>query len=869
MQHRPGGRREAMDELPIFEIQSTLVELLAQGNRAIVTAPTGSGKSTQVPQILLDTCGMPGRLLVLQPRRLAARMLAERVSAERREPLGQTVGFITRFERAVSPATRICFITEGVLLRLLLQDRQLRGVSAVVFDEFHERNLAGDIGLAVTKQVQESTRSDLKVVIMSATLAVDVLQRYLESCPLLQTEGRAHPVDISYLSKPSRAELWDVASLSVQQVLSGSAEGDLLVFMPGAYEIRRTIEACRRVRSPARVTFMPLYGDLPPRLQGQVMAAASARKVVVATNIAETSLTIPGVRHVIDSGFARVNRYDTGRAFNMLVLEPISRASADQRSGRAGREAPGTCRRLWTLAEQQRRHAYTDPEVQRVDLAEALLVLTSLGYRDLHAFDWVERPSDVAVESATLLLVTLGALEATDLALTDKGRELARIPAHPRLAVLMRDAARRGRLEEGAMVAAILSERPMAVTARGGRSTLRDSVDNVLPEDTSRSPSTPTPTARSSIRSDFFALMNALRQAHAARFESGVCARLGIHGSAAGQVWRTYELLLRVGRRLELGADMATGSGEEVARSLLRAFPDRLARRRDRGTLLCDLRDGRRAELARASTVRDADLLVAAEIREVGGRQERTHPLLTLVTEVREEWLRDEFPEQWQTVEETVWDERTRQVLRRRCVSCLGVVLEQTVSPAVDLEQAAAILAERVKSGELKLRGLTQEVDLWLDRVRWVREVFPERGLIAYDEMDMDVILREVCAGATRYKQIKDRPCLDLVRHALSWDDQQFVETMAPPCVRLPGGMKMRLSYKPGQAARGRARIQDLYDLQETPRVADGRNGVLIDILAPNMRTFQVTEDMAGFWRNTYPKAKKELARRYPKHEWR
>ncbi len=847
--------------LPIHELRGRLRTTLAEWDRVVVTAPTGSGKSTQIPQMLAEDCCGPGRILVLQPRRLAARMLAVRVAEERGVSLGGEVGYQTRFDSAVSDETRICFITEAILLRRILSDGALRGVAAVVFDEFHERSLASDVGLALARAVLEHERPDLKIVVMSATLAAEPVCDYLGQCPHLHAEGRCYPVEVSYLRRPLRGDVWDAASGALADVLRTGVAGDVLVFMPGVYEIRRTAEACGRLGSSERFAVMPLYGDLGRQEQQRVMAACETRKVIVATNIAETSLTIPGVRHVIDCGLARVSRYDSGRGVNMLVTETISRSSADQRSGRAGREAPGTCRRLWSDGEHRLRPAHTDAEVRRVDLAETVLLLVSLGHGDPAAFPWFEAPPAASLENAVSLLRELRLVTGTLLSLTELGHRAIRIPAHPRLSTLMCHADGVGCFEEAALAAAILSERPLPVTRKGGRGTLRDAVRN-----------TPGGAAadreREHMPSDLFALFHALHQAERAHFSRDACSRLGISGVAARDVWRTFRALVAAGRRHGLGASRGVRDTEGFLMSVLLAFPDHLARRCDSGSLMCELRGGKRGELARVSTVRGHDLLVAGEMREVP-RSGSTRPLLSLVSAVRREWLEQLFPESWLEEEATEWDSRRRQVVLQRRVTCLGVVLEEQTSADVDAVEAAAILAGRVKAGELVLRGWTKDVEAWMQRARWVAGMFPERSLLTYDDTDMDVILQEVCSGARRYKDIRDVPCLDLVRHALSWDDQQFVEKMAPPWIRLPTGRRMRLQYIPGQPVKGKAPIQDLFDVSRHPHVAGGRERVLLEILAPNMRTVQITQDLPGFWADIYPRVKQELARRYPKHEWR
>ncbi len=832
-------------ELPIHGLRGEILRQLEAGPSLVITAPTGAGKSTQVPQFLLGSPSIRGRVLVLQPRRLAARVLAERVASELGEPTGRTVGYRTRFEHCGSASTRLWFLTEGLLPRLLLDSPALDGVGAVVFDEFHERRLTADICLGVLRGLQRR-RPELRLVVMSATLDAESVCVYLGGCPHLHAEGRQHPIDIRYAERPAGPEVWNDAARAAAAAAREHPEGDLLVFLPGVYEIRRTLDACRRLLS--HVELLPLYGDLPPDAQHRVMEPGPRRRVILATNIAETSLTVPGVRHVVDSGLARVSRYDAGRGIDVLELTPISRDAADQRAGRAGREGPGTCRRLWTLAEQQRKPARTLPEVLRVDLAEGVLLLAALGVPDPAAFEWFERPGAEGLDLALTELRDLALISATGFELTALGRDVARVPAHPRLGRFLRAAALEGCLEEAAVAAAVLGERPL------------------IPAGTELRPPGPVP-------SDLLAVVELARQARAAGFRPEPCAALGVFPEPARQVWAAARVLLDAARRLGWAERKPSPDRrdptEAFARSVLAAFPDRLARRRDAGTLICELRGGRRGELVRASGARDAELLVAAEVREVGGRGRPVKTLLSMATAIREEWLMELFPDAWQIEDRMLWDEHRRQVVRRIRTACLGVTLEDRETDDVDPEKAAGILAAQVGAGRLPLHGWSPEVDAWIGRVRWLAGLFPERGLPAYDEADRARVVQALCAGVSRYRDIKDKPCLEAVRGLLRREDVRFVEEMAPAWVPLPNGRRLRIAYQPGQAPRARARIQELYDLGQTPRVAGGRVPVLLEILAPNLRTVQITEDLAGFWREGYPRAKKELARRYPRHEWR
>jgi ATP-dependent helicase HrpB len=478
--------------LPIWQIHSQIVETLRSGNRLVLVAPTGSGKTTQVPQMLLDAGladiphSLPAtarsrKIVVLQPRRVAARTVAARVAWERGVRLGAEVGYQIRFDDQTSLGTRICYVTEGILLRWLQDDRTLADVGTILFDEFHERNLLSDVALALVKQLQLKQRPDLKLVVMSATLDAEPVAEYLaggldpaggtpaeHACPVLISEGQSFPVEVHYLDCKDERPISEQAADVVERIVNAGEPGDFLVFMPGMAEINATIGAIRASRLGERVALIPLHGDLPPDEQDLAFQPNPLRKIAVATNVAETSVTIDGIRHVVDGGLARVARYDAERGISTLFVEEISRASAEQRKGRAGRTAPGTCYRLWTESGQLNRPERNTPEIQRSDLAEVVLLLHSLGIKRAAEFDWLDKPDPQAVERAERLLRTLGAL--TDLRftnddlraaeqpgstgnrispiastdLTSVGRQMLRLPMHPRYSRMLVEAAKHG-----------------------------------------------------------------------------------------------------------------------------------------------------------------------------------------------------------------------------------------------------------------------------------------------------------------------------------------------------------------------------------------------------------------------------------------
>ena len=846
--------------LPIYEIESAFCATLCKQNACVVTAPTGSGKSTQIPQWLLKELRPEKKILVLQPRRLAARMLAERVAWELGGKLGETVGFVTRFDRAVSSQTRLLFVTEGILTRMLLNPNELSDYGAIVFDEFHERSLNADLGLAMARDLQQQSRPDLRLVVMSATLDATTVSNYLNGCPVLASEGRLHPVDISYIRHTDLPSLYPAVAESLHEVTEHHP-GDVLVFLPGVGEIRRCEEEIRRHKYPEPLEILALYGDLPPEAQRAVMNPAPKRKVILATNIAETSLTIPGVRIVIDSGLVKQSRYDATRGIDILETVPISRDSAQQRAGRAGREAPGFCRRLWNALEQDHKMPHTPPEIVRVDLADALLTIHCAGWTDDNDFPWFQRPPENSVRAAHALLNSLGLLNPDGTA-TNTGRAVLAFPTHPRLALLLWRSAQLGIYDLACGCAAILASRPLIAARtmptrqltelRGNlRRTKQDNSGQDMPE------------------SDFLAQLELVRQASAQHFSLDACERLGIQAGAARDIAREWASL----RSSTHASSVPASKSPEIAlaRLLLECFPDRLARRLDKGTLSCELQGRKRAMLSPRSLVRDEPLFIAAEIRETtAGNSPGTTVELSLASGIREEWLWEQYPEELKEDDNIFWDSVKQQVLRRRTLSCLGLVLEESVRNDPPPDQAATLLAEQIEStNALSLLGWDEKCTAWIDRVRFLRPHFPELELPEYTDDECRAIRQALCAGERTYAAVRNKPALPFLQAILTPKQLAAVERLAPATIPLPRNRKMRIEYHPGQSPKGRARIQELYDVNGPLTVADGRIPVLLDILAPNFRTVQITDDLPRFWQVHYPAIKPQLSRRYPKHEWR
>jgi ATP-dependent helicase HrpB len=794
-----------------------------------------------------------GQVTVLQPRRLATRLLAAWVAKSRGVKLGGAVGYRMRLDNVASNLTRLLYVTEGVLLRQMLADPDLKGVSAIVFDEFHERHLYGDITLARALKIQQSTRSDLIIIVMSATLDVSAVEKYLQPCALLASKGRTFPVTTEYLARPAGdGPVWDLAVKELKKLVREHPQGDVLIFMPGVFEIARTVQAARDALGSEFVV-VPLHGELPATAQDAAVAKYERRKIVVATNVAETSLTIDGVRLVIDSGLARIPRYDPHRGINTLLIEKISRASADQRAGRAGRTAPGHCLRLWTAHEHNSRQAQDLAEVKRLDLAEVILTLKAAGVNDVKTFRWLEAPDAAALERAEVLLIELQAIDASGV-ITALGHRMLAFPVHPRYARMLLAAQEYGCVRPIALIAALTQGRDL-LARRQGNPTGDGRLDLVEGE----------------ADSDFFVLMRAWRYAEQCGYQMDRCRRLGINAQAARQVGPLFEQFLCIAAEQGLDISEKPLDGAAVQRCLLASFPDHVAKRLDGGSRRCELVHGRRGTLARESVVK-APLFVTAEVREVesgGARERNLNVVLNLATAVEEEWLRQMFPKDLSETRAVVYDPALHRAVVREERRFRDLVLEERIFGKPSADEAARILAREVLAGRLVLEHWDESVEQWILRVNRLREWMPELELPAIAEADRTVMIEHLCDGAFGYNQIKNRPVLPAVKSWLSRQHQAWVEEYTPERIQLPRGRMVKIVYSAAGAPTIAARIQDLYGIEDALWIANRRVRVRIQVLAPNHRPVQITENLADFWRDTYPKLKQQLQRRYPKHEWR
>jgi len=861
--------------LPIYEIESEIVARLKTDRRLILSAPTGSGKSTQVPQMLLKHGLLrDGQVVVLQPRRLATRLLATRVAQELGVKLGDEVGYQIRFENVTSAKTKIRFVTEGVLLRQMIDDPKLRGVSALIFDEFHERHLYGDITLARALDLQEQHRPDLNLVVMSATLNAGELEKYLKPCATLNSQGRMFPVEIEYAAEPGYVDkrpVWEQAAEAFSNYVGKGGEGDVLVFMPGGFEISQTIEAIRHTSEAKGFILLPLHGELPPRDQDAAVARYEKRKVVVATNVAETSLTIDGVRLVIDSGLARIARYDSNRGINTLLIEKISQSSSDQRAGRAGRTAPGICMRLWSREEHGHRAIQELPEVKRLDLAEVVLTLKASGVQDLRKFRWLESPDEQSLAHAEELLHDLGALDKNN-SIMPTGRKMLAFPLHPRYARMLLAAQEYGCVYQAALVAALTQGRDLLLRNCG--KDVDSAREDLLGEKAS---------------SDFWILMRAWTFAEKNQFQVDACRKLGIHAVTARQVGPLFEQFLRIADKEGLDTMPREVKDEALQKCILTGFSDRVARRLNQGTLRCELVHNRRGVLARESVVGRSrgnetlnsktkneprhlgsyELFVAAEIREIETRDKEMNTILSLATAIEADWLRELFPEDIESDLHVQFDSTTKRVQAAELLKFRGLALSAKRVEPPPADTAAKILSDEIITGRLPLPNWDHSVEQWLARLNLLCANCPELQLPKISDDDKKHIVEQLCHGASSYKEIKEREVKPVVISWLSQSQRELMDKHAPERLTLPNGRTPKVNYENGKSPFISLRIQELYDVNQTQKIAMGKIPVTVHILTPGMKPIQVTQDLANFWREHYPKIKSELQRKYPKHFWR
>jgi ATP-dependent helicase HrpB len=827
-----------LQPLPIDALLPAIAAALRERPALVLSAPPGTGKTTRVPRALFEA-GLAGKgqIVVLEPRRLAARLAARRVAEEMGERPGETVGYSVRFEDVSSPKTRIRFVTEGVLGRRMALSPLVEDVGVIVIDEFHERHLQGDLVLAQALALQRSARPDLRLLVMSATLATDSLAAHLDA-PVIRAETKSFAVTLDHLPSADDRPLGAQVASAARRCVRELPDGDILVFLPGAAEIRRTHTACEKLAEEMDLAVVPLHGDLSSGEQDTVIRPSARRRLILSTNVAESSVTIPSVVAVIDSGLARVPSQSPWSGLPRLRVERISRSSAVQRAGRAGRLRDGLCLRLYTRADFDARPEHDVPEILRLDLTQLRLESKNLDRGEL---PWLDAPPPAHVRAADQLLADLAAIDAQG-KITPTGRAMLRFAAHPRAARVIVEAERRGIAEDGCLAAAVLSEGDPRLAARArfdGRSALD----------------------RATEASDVLAVVDIMREVRDSNLSSGSLRAASLEAGTAHAIHRAAEQHLRAcSRSVEA---MGKDPDLELRIALLTGYPDRVAKRiRTPGSRLA-LSGGGSATLSDSSVVRNAEWLVAIDVEERQG-QSRGDVLVRSASAIEPDWLMDLFPARVEERSELFWDAEHQRVVAREALLWTGLPLYQTESPARSSPEAAKVLFDAaMANGPLRFAG--DSFESWLARARFAASVDPRMPRI--DDEAIRNAVSAMCDGRTSFTDLEQADLVQVLR-ASHGSLGVEIERLAPARVRLASGRYADVAYLDGQPPRIESRMQDFFGETQGPAVGAGRVPLVLGLLAPNGRAVQVTTDLAGFWQRHYPSIRRELMRRYPKHAW-
>lgn len=837
-----------MDSLPIDSILEDFLDAYSKQNNIIVLATPGAGKTTRLAPALLEKNLIPKskKVLMLQPRRLAAKAVSSRIAEERGWTLGKEVGYQVRFEKCWGPETQLLVMTEGTLSRKMLDDPTLEDVACVILDEFHERSIHTDLAIALLKELQSAYRPDLRIVVMSATLESRSLLSYLPNAKLLQAEGRVFPLEVSYQPKVDRRsfakrldeQVFDALSFLVTQPTDDG--GNILVFLAGVGEIKRSLELLKTKAQFKSFEILELHGSLSLQEQSKVLKSSQSRRIILATNIAETSLTVSGVTTVIDSGWAKLARWDASRGIDKLDLGRISLASAKQRAGRAAREKSGRVYRLWSQDEERSFKAYEDAELQRVDLASALLTLAAWGVSDFEAFDWFEAPSASRLSLSIKELLYIGALNK-ERQLSDLGRQLQRVPLSPRLALALLKAKETQQEERMALALALLSEKdPRMNTAKVHSSTDMEC----------------------DLEGRVLALEEISRGASPAQY--------GLDSNISRRCLKLAEELLRSVQNVKLTSDQAlkTSSQKTLAELLFVSFSDRLCRRREKDSPRALMSGGRGVVLSPESEVQKSEFFLALEVMDLNSSNESR---VLRASALSRDQLRQLAGVEIKENVQADFDLKTFKVQCFRFVTYRDLVVEgpflvsaKEVSAETTFDDIAQRVLANWKDFCVRFEVLA---DLEL-RCLYLKKYCPDLNIEGLsDEVKLNFI--HAAIEHTRQSSIDSFDVEPLINVFCPHHLIDVLQKKAPSTLRVPSGRDIRLHYSEDlESVKCKVKLQELFGLAKSPSVLEGKIEIIFDLLSPAQRPVQTTRDLASFWKNTYPELRAQLKIRYPRHPW-
>jgi len=829
-----------IQDLPVVKEFFKFEKLWSQTNNFALQAPTGSGKSLGLPWSLLQSKLLDGQVLIVQPRRIAAVSLARTLSGILNSKIGESVGYQIRFDNKSNEYTKVIYVTDGILFRLLESDPTLSRAGLVIFDEFHERTLKMDASLALLKKVQKDIRPNLKLLLTSATIDLDKASNSLPDCVKLSVSGRTFPVDIKYRHNVENLVLWKQIEKEAKKGMA-AYPGDLLVFVDGVANIRKVIREIQFQKWSNGCLVLGLFGDMPKEQQDKVFEQNSARKIIVATNIAETSLTIPGVRIVIDSGISKVMQYDSLRSINSLLPQKISKSSADQRSGRAGRLSPGVCIRLWSESDHRLRNEYQEPEIKRLDLSELCLGLISRGLKP-EVLGWYDSPSHSHWEKARKQLINLSLLEQ-DGRITTKGLAIAQVPLQPKLSLALDHAASINCLSELAIILSIAESR------------------NPFSDEFIKSQKDANPHCSSDL--------GLLLESYYFTRNNKISLDFG----------RTYGINLKRLQECERVASQYCSyfnqsfnpqnlHHDEITKILLHLFPDNVVRCKSQGRKLYENTKGNHFFASPHSTIGDVEWAFPLIVTEKFFKG-RVQTQMDLLSEIKEEWILDALPVGTKITRNSYLDPHSRKVIVESFIP-FGVHklnLKREYDP--NKEDIAQAYAQSILNGDLSLKNWSDKVDQLFERLNFLAVTFSDLGLKPLDSDDMQMIVEQICLGKKSWKEIKNADVFPALNEYLGDETLHLLNYHAPTHISLGNKSRSVALHYLNCMVTMKIKLQELYDIDKHPHLLNGDFPIIVEILAPNGRHIQRTSNIMDFWDSSYVAIKKELAGRYPKHEWR